>query len=74
MTDSMDMSAQWARIPRPSMQELPRLHQELGIWMANTRYQLHDVDRTPLWRVQNTSMLVSTGVGMGAYFAMKRFR
>jgi len=56
------------------MQELPRLHQELGIWMSNTRYQLHDVDRNPLWRVQNTSMTVSTGMGIGAYFVQKRIR
>lgn len=69
-----DSPVQWSQIPRPTYQELPRLHQELGIWMSNARYQLSEVDRIPLWRVQNTSMTVSTGAGIGVYFLMKRFR
>eukprot|EP00930_Biecheleria_cincta_P044603 TRINITY_DN30698_c0_g1_i1.p1 TRINITY_DN30698_c0_g1~~TRINITY_DN30698_c0_g1_i1.p1 ORF type:complete len:298 (-),score=46.18 TRINITY_DN30698_c0_g1_i1:20-808(-) len=69
-----DGPVQWSRIPRPTMQELPRLHQELGIWMSNARYQLSEVDRIPLWRVQNTSMTVATGAGIGVYFLMKRYR
>mmetsp|Transcript_3703 Transcript_3703/g.6655 ORF Transcript_3703/g.6655 Transcript_3703/m.6655 type:complete len:241 (-) Transcript_3703:126-848(-) len=64
----------WKQIPRPTRTELPRVHEELGIWMSHTRYQLHDVDRIPLWRVQNTSIAVGTGVGIGSYLALKRFR
>lgn len=59
---------------RLTSNELPRLHQELGLWMAHTRYQLQAADRTPIWRVQNTSMTISAGAGIGAYFAVKRFR
>eukprot|EP00933_Yihiella_yeosuensis_P054153 TRINITY_DN5252_c0_g2_i1.p1 TRINITY_DN5252_c0_g2~~TRINITY_DN5252_c0_g2_i1.p1 ORF type:complete len:261 (-),score=55.72 TRINITY_DN5252_c0_g2_i1:91-873(-) len=69
-----DGPAQWARIERPSLQELPKLQQELGIWMANTKYQMQDVDRFPLWRVQNTSMVLSTGCGISAHYALQKFR
>eukprot|EP00421_Protoceratium_reticulatum_P074131 CAMPEP_0168411650 /NCGR_PEP_ID=MMETSP0228-20121227/28308_1 /TAXON_ID=133427 /ORGANISM="Protoceratium reticulatum, Strain CCCM 535 (=CCMP 1889)" /LENGTH=136 /DNA_ID=CAMNT_0008425399 /DNA_START=69 /DNA_END=476 /DNA_ORIENTATION=+ len=79
MSEGMDgQSSQWGasavRIPRPSMQELPRLHQELGIWMAHTKYHLQPVERSPVWRVQNTSMTLSTGSGIGAYYLLKRWR
>ena len=64
----------WARIPRPNLQELQKVHQELGLWMSHTRYQLHEVDRIPLYRLQNTSITMATGLGMGSYFALKRLR
>eukprot|EP00928_Gymnodinium_smaydae_P047782 TRINITY_DN31912_c0_g1_i1.p1 TRINITY_DN31912_c0_g1~~TRINITY_DN31912_c0_g1_i1.p1 ORF type:complete len:267 (+),score=50.92 TRINITY_DN31912_c0_g1_i1:95-895(+) len=54
--------------------ELPRLHKELGLWMAHTRYQLKPVDQQPIYRVQNTTMTLSTGTGIGTYYIMKRLR
>lgn len=42
--------------------------------MSHTRYQLQEVDRIPLYRMENTSITVATGLGMGSYFALKRLR
>ena len=64
----------WSRIQRPNMQELQKLHYEMQLWMSHTRYQLHEVDRIPLWRVQNTSVTLATGLSFGCYFLFKRIR
>lgn len=56
------------------MEELPRLHRELGIWMSNTKYHLQPIDCVPLWRVQNTTMTVATGTGIGAYYLLNKMR
>lgn len=58
----------------PTFEEIPKLHQELGIWMANVRYKMDNTDRVHLWKVQNTSMVVATGFGLASYFLMKRYR
>lgn len=41
--------------------------------MAHTRYQLQAPDKMQVWRVQNTTMTVATGAGIGCYFLLKRF-
>lgn len=68
---------QWAMsssLRPPGVEELPRLHRELGIWMSNTKYQLQPVDCLPLWRVQNTTMTVATGAGISAYYLLQKMR
>lgn len=70
----MDSGGDALRTSAPTSQELPRLHQELGIWIANTRYKMENSDRVHIWKVQNTSMVIATGVGVGAYLLLKRFQ
>mmetsp|Transcript_79078 Transcript_79078/g.255570 ORF Transcript_79078/g.255570 Transcript_79078/m.255570 type:complete len:264 (-) Transcript_79078:176-967(-) len=62
------------QITRPTMPELPKLHQELGLWMAHTRYQVQPPDQIQIWRVQNTSIALATGAGIGTFFLLKRVR
>lgn len=72
---SLGMDAGMQRpVPPPSMEEVQRLHQELNTWMSHTRYQLQAADYKPIWRVQNTALTLSTGAGLGAYVAVRRFR
>jgi len=56
----------------PTREELPRLHRELGLWMAHTRYRLVPPEQAPVWRVQNTSFTLSTGSGIGTFYLLKR--
>lgn len=49
------------------------MHQELGLWMAHTRYQVQRIDCIPIWRAQNTTITISTGVAVGFFFLTKRF-
>jgi len=70
MADQGHVKVPW--VARPSMQELPKMHQELGLWMAHTRYQVQSIDQIPVWRVQNTSITLSTGAGVSSFFLFRR--
>mmetsp|Transcript_4632 Transcript_4632/g.11006 ORF Transcript_4632/g.11006 Transcript_4632/m.11006 type:complete len:391 (+) Transcript_4632:130-1302(+) len=61
------------KLASPSIQELPKLHQELGLWMAHTRYQAQPMDQMQIWRMQNTSVTFSTAAGIMSFFFFKRF-
>merc|ERR1712216_746784 len=60
-------------LPRPSSQEMLKLHRELQLWMMHTRYQLQGFDHRPVWRMHNTSLVLGTGAGVGTYCAMRSF-
>eukprot|EP00929_Paragymnodinium_shiwhaense_P120878 TRINITY_DN92947_c0_g1_i1.p1 TRINITY_DN92947_c0_g1~~TRINITY_DN92947_c0_g1_i1.p1 ORF type:complete len:280 (+),score=49.40 TRINITY_DN92947_c0_g1_i1:89-841(+) len=72
--DASGLQSPPERLRSPSVEELGRLHQEIHIWMSQNRYQLQPVDNRPIWRVQNTTLTISTGLGVGSFYAMKRFR
>lgn len=59
--------------PRPTPKEVLRLHSEFQIWMRFGNYKLQSMDNMPLWRLRNTSMVLSTGAGVGAYFTLGHF-
>lgn len=61
-------------VRRPSQQELYPLHRELQIWMALSKYQLQGLEHRPVWMVNNTSLTLSMGCGLGAYACIRHYR
>jgi len=72
ISPSLDSIPQVVR--RPSQRELYPLHRELQIWMALSKYQLQGLEHRPVWTVNNTSLTLSMGSGLGCHALIRQYR